>query len=57
MDSKLASGDTEVISSESFYRDYEKKKQELDSLLEQWEKAHGELEEFTADYMKKDDSF
>jgi len=56
MDSKLASGDAEVISSESFYRDYEKKKQELDILLLQWEKAHGELEEFTADYMKKDDS-
>jgi ATP-binding cassette subfamily F protein 3 len=56
MDSRLASGDAEVVSSESFYRDYEKKKQELDSLLVQWEKAHSELEEFTADYMKKDDS-
>lgn len=56
MDSKLATGDAEVISSESFYRDYEKKKQELDSLLIQWEKAHSELEEFSADYMKKDDT-
>ncbi len=56
MDSRLATGDAEVVSSESFYRDYEKKKQELDILLLQWEKANGELEEFTADYMKKDDS-
>jgi len=56
MDARLASGDSEVVSDPAFYSSYEEKKQNLDSLMQRWEKVHSELEEFTSEYMNTDDS-
>jgi ATP-binding cassette, subfamily F, member 3 len=55
MDARLASGDSEVVSDPSFYGSYEEKKKNLDSLMQRWEKAHSELEEFMSEYMNADD--
>jgi ATP-binding cassette subfamily F protein 3 len=55
MDARLASGDSEVVSDPSFYGSYEEKKKNLDSLMQRWEKAHSELEEFMSEYMNTDD--
>jgi len=56
MDARLASGDSEVVSDPAFYNSYEGKKQNLDSLMQRWEKVHSELEEFMSEYMNTDDS-
>jgi len=55
MDARLASGDSEVVSDPSFYGSYEEKRKNLDSLMQRWEKAHSELEEFMSEYMNMDD--
>ena len=55
MDARLASGDSEVVSDPSFYGSYEEKKKNLDGLMQRWEKAHSELEEFMSEYMNADD--
>ena len=55
MDARLASGDSEVVSDPAFYSSYEEKKQNLDNLMQRWEKAHNELEEFMSEYMNTDD--
>ncbi len=55
MDARLASGDTAVVSDPAFYGSYEEKKKNLDSLMQRWEKAHSELEEFMSEYMNTDD--
>ena len=55
MDARLASGDSEVVSDPSFYGSYEEKKKNLDSLMQRWEKAHSEIEEFMSEYMNTDD--
>jgi len=55
MNARLASGDSEVVSDPSFYGSYEEKKKNLDSLMQRWEKAHSELEEFMSEYMNADD--
>ena len=56
MDARLASGDAAVVSDPAFYSAYDEKKQRLDSLMQQWEEAHGELEGFTSEYMNNDDT-
>jgi ATP-binding cassette subfamily F protein 3 len=56
MDAKLASGDAAVVSDPAFYSVYEETKQRLDSLMQQWEEAHGEMEDFTAEYMNNHDT-
>ncbi|HCM59863.1 MAG TPA: hypothetical protein DIS74_05745, partial [Bacteroidales bacterium] len=56
MDAKLASGDAAVVSDPAFYSAYEETKQRLDSLMQQWEEAHGEMEGFTAEYMNNNDT-
>lgn len=56
MDARLASGDATVVSDPAFYSAYDEKKQRLDSLMQQWEEAHGELEGFTSEYMNNDDT-
>jgi ATP-binding cassette subfamily F protein 3 len=55
MDSLLASGDPAVVSDPAFYAKYEEKKQNLETLMMQWEKAHTELESFLAEYMNNND--
>jgi len=55
MDSLLASGDPAVVSDPAFYAKYEEKKQNLETLMMQWEKAHTELESFQAEYMNNND--
>ena len=52
MDAKLASGDVTVINDPEFYKSYEAKKGQLERLMNQWETAHNELEDFTSQYMK-----
>ncbi|MCU0460292.1 MAG: ATP-binding cassette domain-containing protein, partial [Bacteroidales bacterium] len=44
MNSRLASGDPEIVSDPAFYSAYEEKKLRLEDLMEQWENAHIELE-------------
>lgn len=56
MDAKLASGDAAVVSDPAFYAAYEETKKRLDSLMQQWEEAHGEMEGFTAEYMNNNDT-
>ncbi len=56
MNTRLASGDPEAVNDPAFYDVYEQKKQELETLMQQWEKAHSELEAFKSDYMSSDDS-
>ena len=54
MNTKLASGDSAVVSDPAFYHSYEEKKKNLDILMQRWETAHNELEAFTSDYMNSD---
>ncbi len=56
MDAKLASGDAAVVSNPVFYSAYEATKQRLDALMQQWEVAHEELENFAAEYMNNNDT-
>lgn len=56
MDAKLASGDAAVVSDPAFYAAYEETKKKLDTLMQQWEEAHGEMEGFTAEYMTNNDT-
>jgi ATP-binding cassette subfamily F protein 3 len=56
MDAMLASGDTSIVGDTAFYTDYEAKKRNLDSLMQQWEKANGELESFITEYMNGNDN-
>ncbi|MCK7542045.1 MAG: hypothetical protein MZV63_69735 [Marinilabiliales bacterium] len=49
MNARLASGDAQVVNDPAFYATYEEKKQNLEALMQQWEKAHSELEGFMAD--------
>lgn len=56
MDSRLASGDPEVVSDPAFYSLYEQKKHRLEALMEQWEDAHSELEGFQNEYMNNNDT-
>jgi ATP-binding cassette, subfamily F, member 3 len=51
MDSKLAAGNTDLLNNTEFFRKYEDKKSEMDSLMQKWELAHQELETFVSDYM------
>ncbi len=56
MNARLASGDAQVVNDPAFYATYEEKKQNLEALMQQWEKAHSELEGFMAEYMTSDDN-
>jgi len=56
MNARLASGDSSTLDDTSFYEAYEDRKQTLEALMQQWEKAHGELESFISEYMNHDDS-
>ena len=56
MDARLASGDSSVVNDASFYEAYEDKKKRLEAFMQQWEKAHSELESFISEYMNQDDS-
>ena len=56
MNDRLASGDAQVVNDAAFYTAYEEKKQNLEALMQQWEKAHGELEGFMSEYMTSDDN-
>ncbi|HPT12904.1 MAG TPA: ABC transporter ATP-binding protein, partial [Bacteroidales bacterium] len=51
MDAKISSGDPALINDASFFKTYEDKKSELDSLMLKWESANSELEEFVSEYM------
>jgi ATP-binding cassette, subfamily F, member 3 len=51
MNAKISSGDAALLSDAAFFRTYEDKKAELDSLMKEWESAHSEFEEFVSDYM------
>lgn len=55
MNGRLASGDAGIVNDATFYSTYDDKKQELESLMQQWEKAHSELEGFMEEYMTNDD--
>jgi ATP-binding cassette subfamily F protein 3 len=56
MNARLASGDPGAVNDPAFYEAYEQKKQELETLMQQWEQAHSELEAFKSDYMNSDES-
>lgn len=56
MDARLASGDGSVVNDTSFYEAYEDKKKRLEAFMQQWEKAHSELESFMSEYMNQDDN-
>lgn len=56
MNTRLASGDVEIISDPAFYSSYEEKKREMERLLEAWEEAHQELESFMDDYINENDN-
>jgi ATP-binding cassette subfamily F protein 3 len=56
MNARLASGDSNALNDTSFYEAYEDRKQTLEALMQQWEKAHSELESFMSEYMNHDDS-
>lgn len=56
MDAKLESGDASVVSDPAFYAAYEETKRKLDSLMQQWEEAHDEMEGFTAEFMNNNDT-
>jgi ATP-binding cassette subfamily F protein 3 len=56
MNARLASGDSKALNDTSFYEAYEDRKQTLEALMQQWEKAHSELESFMSEYMNHDDS-
>ncbi|MHC1733358.1 MAG: ABC-F family ATP-binding cassette domain-containing protein [Bacteroidales bacterium] len=56
MDAKLESGDASIVSDPAFYAAYEETKRKLDSLMQQWEEAHGEMEGFTAEFMNNNDT-
>lgn len=51
MDEKLVAGDTTIINDTTFYSAYEISKKDLEDLIDRWEKAHKELEDFIAEYM------
>ncbi|MDZ7634919.1 MAG: ABC-F family ATP-binding cassette domain-containing protein [Bacteroidales bacterium] len=56
MNARLASGDAQIVNDAAFYTAYEENKQSLETLMQQWEKAHSELEGFMSEYMASDDS-
>ena len=56
MNARLASGDPGAVNDPAFYEEYEQKKQSLETLMQQWEEAHSELEAFMAEYMSTDES-
>ncbi|MGE5350393.1 MAG: ABC-F family ATP-binding cassette domain-containing protein [Actinomycetota bacterium] len=56
MNGQLASGDPAVVSDPAFFRVYEEKKQKLETLMIDWEKAHNELESFRSEYMNNNDT-
>jgi len=56
MDARLASGDTGIVNDSAFYSLYENKKQQLETLMHQWEKAHNEMEGFEKEYINNDDN-
>jgi ATP-binding cassette subfamily F protein 3 len=56
MNGQLASGNPAVVSDPAFFRVYEEKKQKLETLMIDWEKAHNELESFRSEYMNNNDT-
>lgn len=56
MEKSIAAGDSAILGNDTFFREYEDKKSELETLMKRWETAHGELESFVDEYMKGDDS-
>jgi ATP-binding cassette subfamily F protein 3 len=56
MNARLASGDPGAVNDPAFYEAYEQMKQTLETLMQQWEQAHSELEAFKSDYMNSDES-
>jgi ATP-binding cassette subfamily F protein 3 len=56
MDKRLASGDTGIVNDGAFYKAYDDKKKELESLMHEWEKAHSEMEGFLEEYMNNNDN-
>lgn len=56
MDARIAAGDSSAMNDPEFFSLYEERKNKLDALMQRWEKAHSELENFMAEYMNDNDN-
>ncbi len=52
MEKKLAEAGEEIVNNPGFYGEYNERKEKLESLLTEWEKAHDELESFRSEYLQ-----
>jgi len=56
MDARIAAGDSSAVNDPAFFSLYEEKKEKLDTLMQRWEDAHSELENFKTEYMNDNDN-
>lgn len=56
MDARIAAGDSSAMNDAAFFSLYEERKKKLEALMQSWEEAHGELENFMTEYMNNNDN-
>jgi ATP-binding cassette subfamily F protein 3 len=56
MDARIAAGDSNALNDPSFFSLYEERKNRLEALMQSWEEAHGELENFMTEYMNDNEN-
>lgn len=56
MDTRIAAGDSNALNDPSFFSLYEERKNRLEALMQSWEEAHGELENFMTEYMNDNEN-
>lgn len=56
MNARIAAGDSSAVNDPAFFSLYEERKEKLDALMQRWEHAHSELENFKTEYMNDDDN-
>jgi hypothetical protein len=56
MDARIAAGDSNALNDPSFFSLYEERKNRLEALMQSWEEAHSELEDFMKEYMNDNEN-
>ena len=56
MDARISAGDSSAVNDPAFFSLYEERKRRLEALMQSWEEAHGELENFMTDYMNDNEN-
>ena len=56
MDARISAGDSSAVNDPAFFSLYEERKRRLEALMQSWEEAHSELENFMTEYMNDNEN-